>query len=110
MLRLHFNLEGALVLRGYLQIKPNPSYSWSHFMFIGENEEILECSENFSDYMPAMSRFHKAGELFEDVKLYKTIFHKTSDNIIEYHPLMVFETEAQKVFYYVRFFKESAIS
>jgi hypothetical protein len=44
MLRLHFNEQGDLVLRGYLQVKPNPNYSWNHFLFITENEEIIECA------------------------------------------------------------------
>ena len=44
MLRLHFNEQGDLVLRGYLQVKPNPNYSWTHFLFITENEEIIECA------------------------------------------------------------------
>lgn len=41
MLRLHFSPEGQLMLRGYLQVRPNNNFLWTHFLFIAENEEIL---------------------------------------------------------------------
>jgi hypothetical protein len=44
MLRLHFSPRGELVLRGYLHVRPTTHYQWTHFLFIAENEDILECS------------------------------------------------------------------
>jgi hypothetical protein len=62
----------------------------------------LECAESLADYAPTATRLHRATEIFEDVRLFKTLTQKTADSFVEYHPLLVFETDTQKVYYYVR--------
>lgn len=61
MLRLHLGPAGELLLRGYLHLKPHPAYSWPHFLFIAENEDILECGDSLAAYAPSLSRLHRAG-------------------------------------------------
>lgn len=98
VLRIDFNEEDSLVLRGYLQIKNTSVYVWSQFLFISENLEIIQCSDNFADFAPTSSKFYKADEIFPKFEFDSII----KEGSAEYHPLLLLQTEDKKVWFYAR--------
>lgn len=62
--RLHHILGESISIQGFLNVRTNPQYIWTDFLFVNEAEEIVECSPSFSELLPGLTKLHKAQEFF----------------------------------------------